>query len=308
MIVPARDVEAHIGSALTALAAQRTRREWELVVVDDGSRDATAAIVERAGGRARLIRGPGAGAAAARNMGAAAARGRVLAFTDADCAPAPDWLDAALSAIDAGHDLVQGQVIAAPGVPIGPWDRTVWVQSEYGLYETANLIVRRELFERVGGFIAPFHHSGRPLGEDVYFGWRARRAGGRTTFAADAVVHHAVLPGRAREYVAERARLRYFPAIVRHVPELRESFAWRRWFLNERTARLDLALAGLLLAGVARRPWPLLAALPYAMSVRDHVRGAGGDPLAVASAEVVADLVGAAGLVAGSARSRTLLL
>ena len=60
------------------------------------------------------------------------------------------------------------------------------------------------------------------MAEDVWLGWRARRAGLATGFASAAVVHHAVFPRSAGEYVAERRRLRHFPALVRRIPELRD--------------------------------------------------------------------------------------
>ena len=102
-----------------------------------------------------------------------------------------------------GSDLVQGFVRPPPGARRGPFDRTLWVTSEYGLYETANLFVRREWFERLEGFrdwVSDHGRSGamrRPFGEDAWFAWRARRLGARTAFAERAVVHHAVFPGTA---------------------------------------------------------------------------------------------------------------
>ena len=108
------------------------------------------------------------------------------------------------------------------------------------LYETANLLVARSWFERVGGFepwLAP--RRSKELAEDVWLGWRIRRAGARVAFAAEAVVEHAVFPGTPASYVAERARLRFFPAIAGRIPELREDFFYRRVFMNRRTAAFD---------------------------------------------------------------------
>src|SRR5947209_3763212 len=71
--------------------------------------------------------------------------------------------------------------------------------------------------------------GGIELGEDVWFGWRARRADARITFCPEALVHHAVIPRGARGYIAERARLRFFPPLARRIPELREAFFYRRY-------------------------------------------------------------------------------
>jgi glycosyltransferase involved in cell wall biosynthesis len=101
---------------LDALAAQTLpAHAVEVVVVDDASTDGTAALVA-ADRSARLVRLPRrAGSYAARNHGAAVARAPVLAFTDADCRPAPDWLERGLVALrDA--DLVAGAV----ELPLGP--------------------------------------------------------------------------------------------------------------------------------------------------------------------------------------------
>ncbi len=184
----------------------------------------------------------------------------------------------------------------------GPFDRHITVLAEYGLYETASLFVRRELFDCLGGFesiLVP--RRGIELGEDAWFGWRARRAGARTAFADAAGVRHAVFPRGPGGYVAERARLRFFPELARLIPELRDELFFRRVFLNERSARFDLAVLASAAALTRRRLWPLLAVAPYAQLVRRR-------PTRVAAVELAADAVGAAALVVGSVRSRSLLL
>ena len=238
----------------------------------------------------------------------AAASGEVLAFTDADCYPAPDWLRRGLEALD-GADLVQGRVVADPGTPRGPFDRSVTVDGERGLYETANLIVRRSLFEELGGFEDWLPaRIGKPLAEDLWLGWRARRAGARTAYAERALVHHAVFERGPAAYVAERARLVYFPAIAAKMPELRDSFFWRRWFLNERSAAFDAAVLGVALAARTRSPLPLAAALPYARIARRRARPFGPRAPLVLAADLAADAVGLAALAIGSARNRSALL
>ena len=181
VVIPAKDAAATLARTLECLAAQETA-PLEVLVADDESSDETAAIAARGG--ATLVPVPaGSGPAGARNAAAAKARGEVLAFTDADCFPEPGWLAAGLRAIEAGADLVQGRVWPDPEVAMGPFDRTVWVVEESGLYETANLFVRRELFERLGGFEVWLEPEvGKPLAEDVWLGWRARRAAADVRF------------------------------------------------------------------------------------------------------------------------------
>jgi glycosyltransferase involved in cell wall biosynthesis len=312
VVIPARDAAATLPRTLDCLAAQRGAPEFEVIVVDDGSRDDTAALAERAG--VRLVRGSGEGSGAARNAGVAAARGRLLAFTDADCFPSPDWLAAGAGRLSEA-DLVAGAVKPDPGVPLGPFDRTVWVERETGLYETANLLIRRELFERVGGF-EPWLRDGGPrrgwtnpeLGEDVWLGWRARRAGGRSAFEPDALVYHAVHGRAAAGYVSERRRVRHFPAMAARVPELRRQFMHRRVFLSRRSALFDAALAGVALAAATRSKAPLLATAPYVQHVARRARPYRRRAPLVAAVDVAADALACGALAAGSARNRSLVI
>jgi glycosyltransferase involved in cell wall biosynthesis len=305
VVVPARNAAATIGRTLEALAAQQLEGPYEIVVADDGSDDGTAEIAERAG--ATVVRLPGGdGPAGARNAAAEAGTGGVLAFTDADCFPARRWLSAGLAALDElNADIVQGRVEPDDRAARGPFDRSLWVERETGLYETANLFVRRELFDRLGGFEAWLEPEvGKPLAEDVWFGWRARRAGANTRFAHDALVRHAVFPRGAIGHAEERRRFQYFPAMVAQMPELREHFLYRHLFLSRRSAAFDAAVAGATLAAWRRALWPLALAWPYvSMSARAERAARRRAPLVMA-AKAGADLVGLAYLLKGSARWR----
>jgi glycosyltransferase involved in cell wall biosynthesis len=318
VIVPARDAGETLPRALSAILAQDLGEPFEVIVVDDGSRDDTARRAQSVGAPVTVLRQAALGPAAARNAGVAQASGTLLAFCDADVFPAPGWLAAGVRAL-AAADLVQGRVLPDPDAALGPFDRTLWIDGAVGLWETANLFVTRGAFEAAGGFeqwLAP--RRGKALAEDVWFGYRALRAGARPGFSADALAHHAVFPRGWRAYAAERARLRFFPAMAGRMPELRAAFLYRRAFLNARTARFDLAVAAALLSAARRNPVLLAAAVPYARELRRHAhrahdanhanraRGAGGaagpPPAAVAAADLCADLVGLAALAAGSVR------
>ncbi|MGI8624532.1 MAG: glycosyltransferase, partial [Solirubrobacteraceae bacterium] len=300
---PEGNIADTLDMALAARAPQRGAGSYEVVVVDDGSTDTTAATAHGREG-VRVVGQPAAGPAAARNHGVAVARGRVLAFTDADCAPAPDWLATGARWLEAA-DLVQGRVVPDPSRPRGPFDRTVAVTAETGLYEAANLFATREAFELVGGFEAWLEPTrGKPLAEDVWFGWKVRRLGLRTAFCDGAIVYHAVFPRRARGLLSERRRLREFPAIAAKVPELRRHLFFGRVFLNRHTALFDAAIAGAVAARLLRCRAPMLACLPYALATLRRTRGAP----RLLGAELAADAVGAVSLVRGSIAARSPLL
>ncbi len=306
VVIPARNAAATIPRTLEALAAQDLGGPYEVIVVDNGSEDETAAIAEGAG--VKLIRQGRERPGTARNRGVEAAAAPVIAFTDADCVPEPGWLSAGLRAL-AKADLVQGGVRADPSTPRHPFDRTVELGGPTGLFETANLFVTREAFERAGGFSDWAAAAiDEPFGEDAVFGWEARRRGARFAFAADARVAHAVFSRGPAGYVAERRRLAYFPALVARVPELRDEMLTARAFLTPRSLRFDLAAAGVLLAARRRSAVPLLAALPYAAWVRRRAAPHGRNAPLVAATEVAADAIGLAALVAGSIRHRALVL
>ncbi len=309
VIVPARNAAATLGRTLAALAGQRTTRSFEVLVVDDGSDDETVKIARAAG--ARVLQQPGLGPGQARNLGARSVESPFLAFTDADCFPDPDWIEAGCEALEAA-DLVQGRVLPDPTSVRRHYDHTIWVTRETGLYETANLLVRRDLYLDVGGFEDWLEVSiGKRLGEDVHFGWKVRRQGGVTAFAPSALVHHAVFPRRWHEYVLERRRLVYFPDLVREVPELRGSFLWARVFLSPRSAACAAAVAAVPAAGALWRVSPraartaVLGAVPWSLYLARRLTGNGRYGPKLAAVDAVADLVGFASLVYGSLRRRT---
>jgi glycosyltransferase involved in cell wall biosynthesis len=310
VVVPVYNAVGTVSRTLRALERQTLpSHEFEVIMVDGNSTDGTQELLQAAGPGVKVLHNPLRDPASSRNLGVAMARGDVIAFTDADCEPEPGWLAAGLKAA-ADVPIVQGRV--TPRERQGPFDRSLWVTREYGLYETANLFVRREVFERVGGF-QPVPglalRDGAHFGEDVWFVWRAKRLGVNTAFAEAAAVHHAVFPRPISAALAEASRRRYFPHLVRLVPELRHAFLHRRWFLNKSTMRFDLALVGAILAAAGLEPALMLAA-PY---VKDRLAADLGDDTAAAGLRVATgrfaeDAVGFAALVAGSVAAGTLVI
>jgi glycosyltransferase involved in cell wall biosynthesis len=316
VIVPAHNAAELLPRLLASLDQSTYEGPWEAVVVDDASTDATADIAEEWGARVVRLECQ-SGPAASRNAGLATARAPLIAFTDADCEPCPEWLSALVGAL-ARADIALGPIRPTPDARRGPFDRTLATGRDSPLFETANLAVRREVAERVGGFepfapVAGTRTGLRPtvdqghFGEDAVFGWRARRAGASVAYVEDALVHHAVFPRGAHGYIAERWRLRFFPALVREVPELRSRLTLQ-FFLTDYTALFDLAVLGVGASFASGRRAPLLATLPYLKRRLIWRRGWRRSVARRNAALVIGDAVGFAALVRGSAAARRLLL
>lgn len=209
VVIPARNEAKRIGRVVSAVLKQRSvETDIEVLVVDDGSTDDTAAIARDAGARVlslgpdRSARGRGGNPAAARNRGAALATGDPIIFLDADCTPADGWLEAILAAHAAGAVCVGGSLALPAGLPASArfdyycaWYH-VHPRRSAGLvpnHPPANLSVRRAAFETTCGF-----NERHPIADGhEELAWQAelQRAGKCVYFEPRAVVHHWHRPG-----------------------------------------------------------------------------------------------------------------
>lgn len=157
VVVPAWNRAGSIAGSVSSVLAQAFE-DFEVVVVDDGSADSTAEVVESMPDpRVRLVRTPHQGVSAARNAGAAAAHGTVLLFLDSDDEALPGWLEELSSPILSGHaDLaISGWQLA--GADGSSWE---WLPEQGRLsaddlaprFLAGSWAVRRDVFEQVGGF------------------------------------------------------------------------------------------------------------------------------------------------------------
>jgi glycosyltransferase involved in cell wall biosynthesis len=192
VVVPVRDGGSGLAELAEALAAQTLARDrFEVLVADDGSSDGATKGLATEDEWLRVLPGPPINSYAARNRAARSAAAPVLAFCDADCRPEPPWLERGLVALE------QADVVGGLIVPLLPERPTVWtlldldfhvdqeraVASGRGL--GGNLFVRREVFERVGGFDESIPNTG-----DSDLVSRCISSGARLAFAPDAVVSH----------------------------------------------------------------------------------------------------------------------
>jgi GT2 family glycosyltransferase len=272
VVVATRDRADRLPRLFAALQAQDFDRGYDVVVVDDGSVDHTPAVLDRLRARAevpvRVIRFDGSrGPAAARNAGWRATTAPLVAFTDDDCTPSPGWLRA-LDAALGPADLVQGRTELDPAQDDnrGPFSHFVGVTEESGFYETCNIAYRRAALEQAGGFDEGFRH---PFGEDTDLAWRVKAAGGRSTFSADALVLHDIIPLTYREHLA---RLRRREGLVRALgrnPGLRADVGLGLFLWPTHPPALATLAAGI--AAVVRPTAPTWAAAAAAVAWYAHV-------------------------------------
>jgi Glycosyltransferase like family 2 len=299
---------------LNALEEQTLPAEdWELVVVH-GFDPATAARFVSghplaAAGRLRELGPPegGGNPARQRNTGRRAARAPLLAFTDDDCRPEPDWLERLLArAANTPTAVIQGATRPDPlehDLFAAPHVHTLEVHPPGRFAQTCNILYPRDLVERLGGF-----DERAIVGEDIDLSLRAQEAGVPLVGAPDAVVNHAVEAHTLPGFVRRNVRWRHLAYVVSRHPRLRRDCALGVFWKPSHLTVL-LALAGL--AGARRAPLLALLALPY-LAPELARRGARPLDVAVAAAEMpgraVNELAEVLAMAAGSARHGTLVL
>ena len=193
VVVTVRDEEASIGALLASLAAQG-RQADEIVIVDGGSTDGTPAILAVWAARLplRVLVRPGANISAGRNAGIAAARGAIVAVTDAGVRLAPGWLAALLAPFEADPTVQVVGGFFAPD-PQTPFEAALGattlptradVRPATFLPSSRSLALRRTAWEGVGGYPEWLDYC-----EDLIFDLKLREASGPFAFAPDALAH-----------------------------------------------------------------------------------------------------------------------
>ncbi len=220
IIVPTYNGSKKISACLKALLAQKTKRPFEIIVVDDGSTDNTIEVVSRFP-EIKLLRQSNSGPAVARNQGVREAQGKIVLFTDDDCIPEPDWLEemlkpftlATISGVKGAYKTVQKELIAR------------FVQIEYeekydclrrnkwiDFIDTYSAAFSRDIFLAAGGYDERFSTAST---EDQEFSFRLSNQGYKMVFTPKARVHHTHVASFLG-YLKKKHKIGYWKVLTLH--------------------------------------------------------------------------------------------
>ena len=218
IVIPTFNGAARIEHCLDSLTTQLSGRKVEILVVDDGSTDDIAEVATRYPA-VRLLRQKNAGPATARNRGAREARGEIVLFTDDDCVPMPDWLDAMLKPFE------QPEVVGAKGA-YRTRQRSLtarFVQLEYedkyrlmaraediDFIDTYSAAFRRERFLEMTGYDTSFPVA---CAEDVELSYRMSARGWKMRFAPGAIVYH-THPSTLASYLRKKYKFAFWRVLA----------------------------------------------------------------------------------------------
>jgi GT2 family glycosyltransferase len=266
-VVPTYRRNALLKRCLDALLKQNfDPTAYEIIVVDDAASEETRQLVEAIASERPALRyvpmlkhqGP----AAARNAGWRTARGKIIAFTDDDTIPDPNWLAAGITAFADDPTYIGQPVHAVTGKIVVPLPRhpTDYEKNAAGLenaeFATANCFFRRDVLAAIDGFDEKFKMAFRE-DSDAYF--TLLENGGRVMYCPQAIVTHPVRPAAWGVSLKQQAKSEYDALLYKKHPAL-----YRR-SIQPKTPWNYYGVIGALLAALAgwrlRRAWLTLGAM-----------------------------------------------
>jgi len=212
VVIPVYNGAQTLARCLLALRNQSLTSS-EVIVVDDGSTDASGTIARRLG--AQVVAGPRSGPAAARNRGIEAASSPIILFTDADCTPHEDWIENMLTAFQdpdvagcKGSYSSAQQSISARFVQLDYEDRYRRMKRRQTIdfVDTYSAGYRRGILHEMGGFDESYRDSSV---EDQELAFRVAAAGHRLIFVPSAAVEHRH-PSTLAEYAKRKFKIGYY--------------------------------------------------------------------------------------------------
>jgi glycosyltransferase involved in cell wall biosynthesis len=187
VIVPVYNGERFLAEALDSVCAQGYS-PLEVIVVDDGSTDQTAKVVDKFKDKVVYFFQQNSGPAAARNKGIASARGAFIAFLDADDLWAPNkverQVDYLLQHPETGCVFTHQRIVIEPGTEWPHWLREEFLQNDHIGYIPSSLIVRRPVFGQLGNFDPSYRTA-----EDYDWFFRAKEAGITMAVLPETLLH-----------------------------------------------------------------------------------------------------------------------
>lgn len=302
VVIPLFNDASSILRTLTALKSQVDAPPFEVIVIDDGSRDGGPAAVRGfdAPYPLHLVTQANAGPSAARNHGAQLAQGGRILFLDADCTPPPRWVAAMTDAMadGTGYTAVMGTITAALDGPV-PRIVQAEVEERYARMRLATDGVdfiaapscgfHADVFRALGGFDETLRQA-----EDVDIAYRTTAAGHRIAFVDTVPVAHEHQTGWWEfirvKHVRAMGRMEVF---ARH-PEKQRHDSWTPMALKLQFAFTSAAVLALALWIIFHGAfWPVVLSLALALFFgRDTIRDLG-EKLADLTGPVQAHLIGA---------------
>ena len=194
VIIPAFNSSSTISSCIESVLKQGFK-DFEIIVVNDGSTDETEKIVKKFSG-VRLLSQENRGPAAARNLGASKAKGEIVAFIDADCIASEDWLDEVVktfedkevAGVQGSYKCNQKELIARfIQVEIENRYKKMLKASKLDWIGSYSAAYMREVFLREAGYDEKFRKAS---GEDPELSFKLSKKGYKLVFNQNAVVYH----------------------------------------------------------------------------------------------------------------------
>lgn len=206
VIIPAKNEAVNISTCLKSVfSVEYPQQNYEVIIVDNGSTDATVEIAESLG--AAVFEKPELKISALRNFGVEMARGDIIAFLDADCTVEKDWLEKAKVYFSSEDTVCFG---SPPRIPQQPtWVQKTWFlvrEKKEQLMETPwlesmNMFVRRSVFQNIGGFDETLTTC-----EDVDLSYRLAEHGKIISDQRIIAIHHGEAPDLKTFFKKERWR------------------------------------------------------------------------------------------------------
>ena len=263
VVIPAYNAARTIGEAVAhSLSQTKGSLQVELIVVDDGSTDDTAAVAESAG--ATVIRQQNSGPAAARNRGWESATGTFICFTDSDCIPIAGWLenlldgftDSQVGAVAGSYEIANRSSWLARWVHQEIRERHKRMPSFIQAFGSYNVAIPRHVLQATGGFDPVYR---RASGEDNDLSYRIIKKGWRIAFRPQAKVAH-FHPEKLWRYFMEQYRHGFWRAkLYKAHPDMTGGDDYTR--VRDRIEPIlvlgILGFALLAVLGITRLMWPL---------------------------------------------------